>query len=207
MNESDTTLQSQFGLTDEQVHEIVQRGLLGVGELNLRMERMETYSTLSGFQQDEVPLMDAKLEFLARQLDPQTQEERLERVVDLVGLPEVDPNPDVRDVDLGRLIEITADPEVVAFRNWVRTVDHLDDDEVADQIHRIRDMLGEAVRTKAGKVVRFGVTTGIGVVVPPAGIVLGALDTFATEKLLRGPGPTAFLSRLYPSVFTSTDAG
>jgi hypothetical protein len=155
---SESTLQRQFDLTNEQVHEVVQRGLLGVGQLNLRLEQMETYSALSGFRRNEIPLIDEKLRFLARQLDPETQEQRFDRVVSLVGLPDVDPDPGVSDVDLRRLLEITVDPKVVAFRHWIRGIDVLDDDEVASEIRKIRDMLGEAVRSKAGKAVRFGVT-------------------------------------------------
>jgi hypothetical protein len=87
------------------------------------------------------------------------------------------------------------------FRQWLRGIDHPDDNEVADEIRRIREKLAHAVTSNAGKTVRFAATTGLGVVLPPAGIALGALDTFLTDRVLREDGPTAFLGRLYPSIF------
>lgn len=186
-------------------HVAVERGLLGLGSFNLRLARMKTHSALSGFQASDLPVMDAKLNFLAAQLDPDVHEQRLERVIALADLPDVDPDPDVRDVELSRLLEITADPEVVRFRSWLRGIDSLADDDVRDEIHKIRDMVGRAVRSSPGKAVRLAVTTGLGITLPPAGVALGALDTFATERLLAEPGPTAFLSRLYPSIYDKSD--
>ena len=40
-----------------------------------------------------------------------------------------------------------------------------------------------------------------GVVGPFAGLVAGALDQFAVEKLVREPGPVTFLGRSYRSIF------
>jgi hypothetical protein len=198
---AETNVGKVTGLDAQGTHDVVQHGLLGVGGLNVRIEQMETYSALTGFRRNELPLMDDKLGFLAHQLDPDVHEERFERVVELMGLPDVDPSPDVHDVDMARLLEITADPEVLAFRGWLRTIDTSDDADVAEQIHRIRDLVGGAVRSRPGKAVRLAATTGIGILVPPVGVALGVLDTFVTEKVIRSPGPTAFLSRLYPSVF------
>lgn len=61
--------------------------------------------------------------------------------------------------------------------------------------------MARAARGKTGKTVRVLTTTGVGVVLPPAGAALGALDMFLTDKILPEPGPTAFLSQLYPSIF------
>jgi len=92
-------------------------------------------------------------------------------------------------------------PEAREFRHWLRGIDSFTDEELADAFHPLKDALGAAVRSRAGKAVRLATTTGVGVLVPPAGIGLGVLDAFLTEKVLPGPGPTAFLSRLYPSIF------
>jgi hypothetical protein len=58
-----------------------------------------------------------------------------------------------------------------------------------------------AIRSPAGKTVRFLSTTAAGLVLPPVGIALSGLDTFLTEKIVPEPGPTAFLGQLYSSVF------
>ena len=205
LNEHDWRAETDLGararLDTEQSHRAVEHGLLGVGGLNMRVEYMERYEALVGFKADELPLFDEKLSFLARQFVPGAQEERFERVRELVGLPDVDPDPAVHDVDMGRLLEITEDAEVREFRRWLHGIDSLTDDQVAAEVHRIRDLIGGAVRSRPGKALRLATTAGLGVVALPVGLVLSAGDTFLTERLVPEPGATAFLSRLYPSVF------
>jgi hypothetical protein len=200
---TETNLGDRTGLTAEAIDKVVERGLLGVAGLNLRIEYMERYVAMTGFQVNELPTMEEKLGFLARQLDPNVQEERFERVIELVGLPDVDGSPDVQDIDVPRLVEIISSDEIHTFRKWLRGIDSLDGKEVRDEIHRIRDLIARAVRSRSAKAVRFIVTTGVGVAVPPAGAALGALDMFLTEKIVPEPGPTAFLSQLYPSIYLS----
>jgi hypothetical protein len=198
---SETNLGERARLTPERVDKVVQRGLLAVGGLNLRTEYMERYSAMTGFQAGELSIMEDKLGFLARQLDPDIHVERFERVIELTELPDVDPSPDVRDVDLPRLLEIVSTDEVQQFRRWLRGIDSLNDKEIRDEIHRIRDLVARAARGGTGKTVRVLTTTGVGIVAPPVGAALGALDMFLTEKILPEPGPTAFLSHLYRSIF------
>jgi len=197
----ETNIRELLELDDETAHKVIERGVLGVAGLHMRLDDMEQYQALTGFQDGQLPLMEEKLGFLARQLDPDVQEERFERVVELLDLPEVDPDPEVRDVDMARLVEIIQGDEARQFRQWLRGIDTLDDEEVRDQIRRIREALAHAVHSTGGKAVRFLTTTGVGVALPPAGVALGALDTFVADKILREDGPTAFLGRLYPSVF------
>lgn len=201
---TETDLSKRTGLSADQVHEVVGNGLSGAGSVNLQLELMKIFSCLTGFRSNELPLLDEKFEDLLRQLDPDWHEGRFERVVDVTGLPDVDPDPDVNDVDMARLIEITEGPEVKEFRQWLRGVDAFTDEELSGVLHPVRDALGSAIRTRGGKAVRLATTTGVGAVVPPAGIVLSVLDTFLTEKVIPGPGPTAFLSQLYPSMFRDT---
>ncbi|HTP27212.1 MAG TPA: hypothetical protein VMK12_16360 [Anaeromyxobacteraceae bacterium] len=199
---AESDLGNRLGLGEEELHEVVGNGLSAACALNVRLQVMQALSAVSGFQNDgELPLLDDRLAYLARQIDPNVQEGRFVRVREITGIPDPDPDPDVHDVDLPRLLEITSGPEVLEFRRWLRTVDAVSDEELADAFHPVRDALGEAVRTPIGKGARFATTTVVGAVFPPAAIPLGLLDTFLTEKVLPGPGPTAFLSQLYPSIF------
>lgn len=196
-----TNLGELLGIDAETEHKAVAQGLLGVGGFNQRIEYMETHEAVAGFQTLELPLMEEKLGFLARQLDPDSQSERFERVIELVGLPDVDADAEVQDVDLAQLVEIVSSEEAEAFRRWLRGIDSLDDAEVEGEIHRIRDLLSRAVQSTPGKGVRFLASTGVGIVNPIAGLAAGSLDAFLVDKLVPEPGPTAFLSQLYPSVF------
>src|SRR5207247_78058 len=105
---TETNLGERLGLDEADTHQAVAHGLLGVGGLNQRLEYMETYQARTGLRDDELPLIEEKLSFLARQLDPEVQSQRFERVVDLVGLPDVDPDPEVHDVDMARLLEVVS---------------------------------------------------------------------------------------------------
>lgn len=202
--QTETNLGERVGLDAQATHKAIEHGLLGVGGFNQRVEYMESYGAVTGFQAGELPIMEEKLGFLARQLDPDAQQERFERVIELVGLPDVNADPKVQDVDMGRLLEIVSDDEAQAFRRWLRGIDSLDDAAVEDEIHRIRDLVSRAVHSPSGKGVRFLTTTGIGIANPIAGVAAGALDSFLIDKLVPEPGPTAFLGQLYPSVFKDT---
>ena len=198
---TETNLGDVLGLDDETVHKIVERGVLGITGLNQRIEFMEHYDAVTGFKVNELGLFEEKLGFLARQLDPDASHERLQRVIELLNLPDADSDPDVKDIDLARLVEIVQTDEAKEFRHWLHGIDSLDDKEVQEQIKRVRELLAHAVHGGGGKAVRFATGTGLGFLFAPAAIGYSALDTFVTEKVLREDGPTAFLSRLYPSVF------
>ena len=200
---TETNLGEVLELDDETIHNVVERGLLGVTGLNQRIEVMERYQAVTGFKIDELGLFEEKLGFLARQLDPDASYDRFDRIIEVLDLPDADADPDIHDVDLAQLVEVVQTDEAKEFRQWLRGIDSLDDGEVRDQIKRIRELLAHAVHGTGGKAVRFAMGTGLGFVFPPAAIGFGALDTFVTDKVLREDGPTAFLGRLYPSVFRS----
>ena len=138
---------------------------------------------------------------MTRQIDPGLQDKRFDRVCEIVGLPDVSSDPRIQDVDVEKLLEITQGSEVHEFRRWLRTSSAMTNEEVADLVRPVRDAVGKAVRGPLAKAVRLATTTGVGVVVPPAGVALSVLDTFLVDKVMPHPGPTAFLSRLARSVF------
>jgi hypothetical protein len=202
--QTETDLSERLGLDDQEALEVVERGLHSVGNLNQRFELMERLEAVTGFQPRELELFEQKLTFLARQLDPRADEERFARVADVADLPDVDPDPSVRDVDLSRLVEIVQKDEARAFREWLRSIDTMSNQEIRAEIHRVRELVRTAVRSPAGKAIRFGLTTGAGLI-PHAGVAAGpastALDSFVVDSLISKPGPTAFVSNLYPSIF------
>jgi hypothetical protein len=201
---SETDLGGRLGLDPLQAHEIVSRGLLGVGGLDQRIEFMKRYNAVTGFQAGELPLFEEKLNFLARQLDPEAHEQRFERVLEIAGFPDVDPDPNTHDVDLPRLLELLESDEVREFRTWMRSLDSLDDAEVKREISQLRDAVGRAVHSPIGKVVRFSTVAGIGLIpgAQPAALGLGALDSLLVDKLIPEPGPAAFLGQLFRTVYS-----
>jgi hypothetical protein len=186
---TETDLVEMTGLPAQDVHDVVGQGLAVAATLNIRVALMQEFSALSGLQVHDLPIFEEKLASITRELDPEVQRSRYDRVIELTGLPDVSNDPTVRDLDMVELLEITSGAEVRDFREWLRTTDSLTDEQVMDAVRPVRDALGRAVRGRAAKAVRFATTTGIGVVAPPVGLALGVLDAFVVEELLPRPGP------------------
>jgi hypothetical protein len=198
---AETSLGQLTRLAPRELHDVVGQGLAASVTVNLQLALMRSFGAISGFQIDDLPLFGGRLEFLVRDVKPAQQEARFDRVREIAGLPDVSGDPATHDVDIVELLEITSGPEVREFRQWLRTSEELSDEEIAEVVRPVRDVLGGAIRSRAAKAVRFAISTGVGVVVPPVGLGLSALDAFLVEELLPKPGPTALLSRIARSVF------
>lgn len=202
---TETDVAARFGLEVEETHKIVGRGLLGVGGLNRRIEVMRAFDALSGLDDDELPIFESKLSFLAEQLDPAAHEARFDRVLRVAELPL--PEQRATDVDLHRVLEIRDSDDCREMRQWLRSTDALTDEELHDSFHRIREQLSRTFHSGKGRAARLALGTGLGAI-PGAGLVVGAafsvLDAFLSEMVVPEPGPYSFLSHDYPSIFKGT---
>jgi hypothetical protein len=202
---AESNLAALAGIDDEHAHQVVERGLLAVGGLTIRLELMQRLSAISGCMPDELPVFDGKLRALEAETDPDAQEQRLLRVLKLAELPE----PDLSEssaIDVDKLLEARALPEAQALRAWLRTADRLDDAEIRESFNKVQEALARAVHGTAGKVVRFGITTAAGFI-PDGGVTsasLSAIDSFLVDRVIGEPGPYSFLSDNWPSFFTGT---
>lgn len=199
---ADTDIAARFGLTIDETDKVVQDALLAIGGLNQRLEEVEAYRAIVGFRTSELQLAQDKLAFLVREVDPDAQEERFDRVITLAGLP--DPETAAGTVNVDRLLDARETEELREFRHWLRTLDAASDEEIAERVASVRAKVSGAVHSDAGKVVRFLTTTGVGLVPgvgAVAGIALGAADQFLLEKLLPEPGPVSFIGSTYRSIF------
>lgn len=196
---------ADLGFDEARAHSIVEKALLAVGGLNLRLEQMEAFHAMSGFKDRELPLFDSKLEFLARQMQPDAQVNRLHRVVELLGLPDFSGALSRGEtVDIGDLLKLRDSDECREFRTWLRRLDQQTDREIKERVEGLRAKVSGALKSKGGRVARYAVVSAVGFF-PPVGIALGpalgAVDAFALEKLLGDPGPVAFLTHGYRSLF------
>ena len=191
------------GLDDGEAHKVVERGLLAVGGLNLRFEEMKAFGAVGVLVDEDVGLLDTRLDFLAAQVDPSAQEARFHRVIRIADVPDMS---DPSEVSIEKLIEIRDSEACREFRRWLRGIDGATDAEIDEMFRPIRDRLSKAVRHPIGRAARFATTGAVGLIPGiglPAGVAIGALDTFALVKLLPAPGPTAFLAIDYRSIFDS----
>jgi hypothetical protein len=195
---AETDIGERFGLTEEEVDRVLERAVLAVGALNERFELMESYNAVSGLREAELRLLDAKLTGVMREIDPDRQEQRLTRVLELANLP--DPETAEGTVNVERLLAAREHEELVEFRQWLRTLDDAADDEIRERVNSVQERISEAVYSPAGKAVRFAATAAADLL-PFGGLVVGAVDEFLLEKVLPEPGPISFLGSTYPSLF------
>jgi hypothetical protein len=201
---ANTNIPDVTKLSVEEAHQAIQRGLLALGGLYIRFAQMRALDSVAAFHEDDIRLLDRKLDYLVSQVNPAAQETRFKRVVSIVGLPDFTPP---EDVNVAKLLEVRDSEPCREFRHWLRTLDQASDREIEDMLHPVRDLLGMAIRHPAGKAVRLATTGAVGLIPGfgvPASAALGAIDTFLLERLLPEPGPTAFLALNYRSIFDTS---
>ena len=194
----ESDISTRFKLTVEDTHKIVEAGLLAVASLDGRLETMKTYSALAGLREQDLPVFDDKFDFLSAEISPDAKQARLRRILTVAGLPDV--NAETR-IDVKRLLEIRASDECKAFRAWLETTDEESDNAVREHFQGLRARVTDALGSRVTRGLRFLVTTGLGSINPLVGMAAGAADSMLVDELLPKPGPTAFLSNLYPSIF------
>jgi len=201
---SESNLAFQLRLDEAQVHEVVGYALLAVGGVNQRIAEMQTYNALSGFLEDDLPVFEAKLAFLAAALDPASLERGFSRVVSLEHLPDPDLVGESLTLDVEKFLRVRESRECHEFRELLHGLGTVSDEEIREGLDGLRARLGSMLGSRSGRVVRFLVTGGIGAI-PVIGTGLGAaaslIDTFILEKLFPESGVVTFVNRLYPSIF------
>jgi hypothetical protein len=200
----ETDLSQRLGISLETTHKVVERGLMGVAGLTQRLLEMQAHCALSGFIEDDLPLLHECLDVFVHNISPQAREQQFSRVLAIAGLPDFIEPGTRRQVNVAKLLEIRESEECTQFREWLRTIQSASDSEIKERLKSLRCKLGNAIRTYPGKVVRFLATTGISslpMVGPVAGFAAGTIDAFFLENWLPKSGIVAFLSHLYPSVF------
>ena len=198
----ETNLES-FGLTKEETHKTVESSLLAAGYVNRRIEDMQNYHALSGAIDDELPLFGDKFRVLSDSLSPKGREETFDRVLRIGCLPSFDFAQPTKQFDMQRFLKVRESKECRAFREWLKHAQFSDETEIHSQIGSLRTRLGTLVHGITGKVIRFAVCNGAGVVNPVLGIVLSAIDGFVLENILPISGPAMFLDSAYKSLFSS----
>ncbi|KAM3102569.1 hypothetical protein ACKFKF_04250 [Phormidesmis sp. 146-12] len=182
----ETNLGEVFSLDEVEVHKIAEKAVLGVAGLNQRIAEMKVHNAVSGFLEDEAPLLEDKLEFLFQSIDPHQLEVNLNRVLRLKNCPSII-SESHQTVDVEKLLEVRESQELKIFREWLRKIDNVSDSEIVEQLNDIRSRLGVFAQGSTGKASRLAISTlaglvpGVGVI---SGLGLGVVDTFLLEKVL-----------------------
>ena len=199
-----TNLSTRFGIDELQAHKTVERTLLGVAGLRQRVRLMESFSAMTGFQDNELPILESEIEFIRQQMSPDTHEQRFDRVVSLGGLPSLNNMPEDASIDMDALLELRHSAECAELRQWLRRTDSTTDEDISEQFGSLQEKLANITQSPTSKIIRFLATNAAGLI-PGAGIALGPLsslgDKFLFDKIIGHPGPVSFLSHDYKSIF------
>ena len=200
----ETNLQATFGLDEKRAHALVEGAVLSVGALNFRIAQMNGYTALSGFQEGDLPVFADKVRFLTQTFDPAYQEERLGRVVTLLGLPTFADVGTKHGFDVDKFLRLRESQECRAFRAWLATIDTATDPEIKAQVGTLQARIATSLNQPFGKGIRFLTSAGLGaipVIGAGLGLVAGVLDTFLLSKLFPESPIVTFLSAKYAALF------
>jgi hypothetical protein len=168
---------------------------------------MQATESVSGFRDDELSVLDGRLQWMWQNTDPAAQEARFQRVVTIGGMPSLSDLPAGQRIDIRRVLKIRESPDCREMRQWLRNIESESDDEISKRLFSFREGLAAATHTRSKTTVRFLLVTVAGWL-PPIGILTGVVasgvDHFIFEKLIGRPGPATFLGRSYPSIFKRT---
>lgn len=200
-------LSRRYLLRAVQAHRIIETAMMALGRLDERIASMQTYSALSGLNEKDRALLDAKLGSIAGLIVTTSSQQEFSRVATLKGLPVPEYGSSV--VDVKTLLKIRESDECRSFKQWLSGSEAMSDKELRERVSGFARKIRQAVHSRVGKAVRFVVSNGLGIglspITPPVGLVAGvavaALDTFLLETLIPKDAVISFLSESYPSLF------
>jgi hypothetical protein len=199
-----TNLNDNFGLSEQQTHEILQPSIGAVANLNQRIADMVAYSAITGFADAEAPLLFGKFAGIIAPQNPKPIEEQFARVITIANLPDFVTG---RRIDVERLLRARESAECLEFRAWLSKLEGLSDTQIAEMVGGVRNEAAFMIRSDLGRKLRFAITTAIGLIPGPGllvGPVAGVVDSFLVERMFPTSGVFAFLKQTYPSLFVSS---
>jgi len=202
----ESNLAKLANLDQERAHQLLVSAVLGIAGANSRVAAMKSHRCLNGVMGDDAAFFGEKLAFLWKEVAPQEQEARFDRVIELVGLPDVSTNAETHRIDVDALLKARQARECVEFRGWLHNLNDLHDHEIVERVRGIKTVMDGLVQSTGGKAMRVLLGAAIGII-PPVGAALGvaagALDMFVVDRLFVRKGPAVFINEYYQGLFRS----
>jgi hypothetical protein len=112
----DDNLERVLNVSQQKAHDILISAMLSATELNHRLEDMSVHSSITGFNEEEAPLLFKKLSGILVAQNPQTLEKQLARVETILNLPEISPQ---EPVNVENLMKARKSSEILEFQAWL----------------------------------------------------------------------------------------
>lgn len=201
----ENNLVTEFGLSEQTAHQVIERAILASADLNVRFVQMKACEAVSGIQDKDLPVLQAKFGAAVNLLKTDDGEKQFDRIAQITGLQT--PIFGQTKIDAEKLLKIRDSDDCRAFRDWLANTESLSDKEVKDRVRGLNARIRHAINSSTGKALRLLVSVGLSFIPHTAGAVgVGAsiIDMFILERLAPRDAVVAFLSDLYPSVFKKT---
>jgi hypothetical protein len=210
----ETNLEESYGLRPEFVGSAVRKAVLGLsGEVG-RVNEMRAHDAVSEFNNQDVSLFGAHIDFLGRELLPDKARANLYQVIDVADVPDFRDPQFVKEIDLDTLIEVRKSDEAEVFRDWMWRASTLEKSEIEEDMdelsHPLLEKIGRGLASSTGRTMRWLVVAGAGMTAgavagplgPAVGPVLGAANRYLIERLAKSsPAPLSFVRDGYKSLF------
>ncbi len=151
----ETNLSKITSLNNNEIHKVIERALLSIGGLNIRIEEMNRFNAISGLKDDDLPLLDEKINFLNKYFNPEVQKKRLHRLFNIIDFPDLNFECNSDSINLTKLIKIRNSDECKEFRNWLPEIDKMSDVEIKELVNSMQAKISSIIHTKLGKSFRF----------------------------------------------------
>lgn len=186
--------------------ELVRRAALDIVQLNTVFSEMKQFEAVTAVSDDSLNLMEAKLDFLWRAVNPQIPVEQFRRVAASSEVPDFQTALQEGQLDVERFLEVRATPECREFRAFLLESERLSEDELRDRTRSLSSRIGNFLNAAPGKVLRILATTaagflGTGDLSLATGVGASGVDSFLLDKVFPKNGVVTFLGSQYPSIF------
>jgi len=184
-----TNLGRILNINDERLHELFKKPFFEITGTNLQLHRMRAVEAAAGLTEVQTNITAKRLDFLSKLHTQSDARPTLARVIDIANVPSLEPSS---TIDVAELIVLRDSSEARAFRDWLQHSQELQDNQIEELLAGWRNRLGEMLKTRNAKALRWLTSTGAGSIEPVTGILVSTVDFFL-NKFLPGMGPIGFI--------------
>lgn len=214
----ETDLEKSYGLESKFVGDVIREAVLGLSGEVSRVNEMREYDAVAEFNEEDMPLFGAHIDFLRSQVLPDQATDNFYQTIEFSGAPDFRDPQFLDKVDLDMLIEARQSDELQAFREWLWRAGEFEESDIVqgmDELsNSLRKRFGGMLTTRTGKTIRVlaasAMSQAIGALISgPLGVATGLVPGLANAHLLNRfvmssgtRSPLAFVRDVYPSLFT-----
>lgn len=185
----DSNLSELLRITKTELHEFLKGPFFEITGMNLTLHRMRAVNAAAGLTEAQTHIIEKRVDFLSRIHIESDTRQCFAKILEVTDIPTLASGS---SFDVDTLIKLRETDVARSFRDWIQHSQTLDERDIQELIGGWRKKLGEIIKTKNVKGMRFLTSTGIGSILGPAGAVVSGLDYFL-DKFLPGMGPIGFV--------------